>query len=127
MKGRFKSAVTAKKEALSPHVTKIISAKNAFVYGTIAAIVNPVVTYADDFEGIEVNSSDDMMSGIADTVGKICGYSGFILFVGSLIALIMAFKNEEVEGKHRAGLGIGVSLALFAATGIIAAVTGVGN
>ena len=83
-----------------------------------AVCMNVTNSYA--FQGYSGKSSNEIINGVVDVIAAIASFIGIILLASSIFVLVMAFKNEEIEGKHRAGLGIGVAIALLGFGGIMA-------
>ena len=101
--------------------------KTLAVFGLTSLMLKATPVYAgDSFDDAADVQGSDVMSKILTVVGTLCTYVGVILLIGAVVALIMAFKNEELEGKHRAGLGIAVAIGLLCMKGILTAVTGIG-
>jgi hypothetical protein len=89
---------------------KISSAIGA-VGTAFATMTSKVYANGLEYTGL---SGDGVINGVIEVAATISTFIGAILLISSIFILVNAFRNEEVEGKHRAGLGIGVSIVLLA-------------
>ena len=68
--------------------------------------------------GYTGKSGTEIVEAVKNIFGFVSGFVGAVTLAASIFQLISAFKNEEVEGKHRAGLGIATGVA-FLSMGLI--------
>ena len=45
-------------------------------------------------------------------VGNILTWAGVPVLIASIVAFLLAFRNEDVEGKHKAGLAFAIGIAM---------------
>lgn len=79
----------------------------------------PVNVYANDFSAAESGSGSDIVGKLIDTVGNILTWGGVLVLIASVVAFLLAFRNEDVEGKHKAGLAFAVGIAMVGFTSIL--------
>ena len=102
------------------NVKEKINSKMIALSAAAAVTLMNVMPANATFQGYSGKSGTQIIDGIVDVIAAIASFVGIILLASSIFVLVMAFKNEEVEGKHRAGLGIGVAIALLSFGGIMA-------
>lgn len=92
-------------------------------------IMTPIIVRADasswaseqagvEAEGIDIEES------IISFVGGLGTVLGVIMAAIGVFVLVQAFRNEDVDGKHRAGLYLGIAAAMFGLRTILEAFLG---
>ena len=126
VKERFSLAKTNMKnlvkERFSLAKTKVSSIGQKVTVGLAMAATMfgiPVNVYADDFSAAETGSGSEIVKNMADTVGNILTWGGVLVLIASSVAFLLAFRNEDVEGKHKAGLAFAIGIAMVGFTGIL--------
>lgn len=80
-------------------------------------------SWAQDSAGVDADGVD-IQGGIVDFVGGVGTVVGVIMAAIGVFVLVQAFRNEDVDGKHRAGLYLGISAAMFGLQAILTAFLG---
>jgi predicted cation transporter len=94
----------------------------AFAY---AMATRKQIFAADDFQGYDTDKSGaDIVDNTVTVVGYIASFIGVIVLAAGIFQLIMAFRNEDSDGKSRAALAIGVGIALLSFGGIMSIIWG---
>lgn len=71
-----------------------------------------------------VNTGDQVMQNLVKQLCTLAGYVGVALIAIGAILMFMGFKNEDAEGKHRAGLVIVAGIGLLSMGAIMGAILG---
>lgn len=84
----------------------------------------PVNVYADtEFKAATTQGGSKIVTNLVNTVGDILTWAGVLVLIASVVAFLLAFRNEDVEGKHKAGLAFAIGIAMV---GFKAILSGIG-
>ena len=73
----------------------------------------PVNVYADtEFEPATTQGGSNIVKNLITVVGNILTWAGVLVLIASIVAFLLAFRNEDVEGKHKAGLAFAIGVAM---------------
>lgn len=93
-------------------------------YGVLTPVtVKAADTWAEDSAGINTDGIN-IQDSIVDFVGGLGKVLGVIMAAVGVFVLVQAFRNEDVDGKHRAGLYLGIAAAMFGLKTILEAFLG---
>lgn len=95
-------------------------------YGLLTPVIvkaGDAGSWAQDSAGVDA-SGVDIQGGMVDFIGGAGIVAGVIMVGIGAFVLVQAFRNEDVDGKHRAGLYLGISAAMFALKPIVTAFLG---
>lgn len=73
------------------------------------------------------SDGNTIMSNLIKQLCTLAGYVGMVLAAIGIILMFMGFKNEDAEGKHRAGLVIVAGIGLLSMGAIMNAIIGIGS
>lgn len=113
------------KERLIHAKAKTMTAAQKFTVGlaaSAAALGVPVTTYAGDFEPAGTADGSSIVDNIVTTVGNILTWAGVLVLIAAVVAYLLAFRNEDVEGKHKAGLAFAIGIAMVGFPSILGAI-----
>lgn len=113
------------KERLIHAKAKTMTAAQKFTVGlaaSAAALGVPVTTYAGDFEPAGTADGSSIVDNIVTTVGNIFTWAGVLVLIAAIVAYLLAFRNEDVEGKHKAGLAFAIGIAMVGFPSILGAI-----
>lgn len=80
----------------------------------------PVNVYADnEFKAATTQGGSTIVKNLVNVVGNILTWGGVLVLIASAVAFLLAFRNEDVEGKHKAGLAFAVGIAMVGFTSIL--------
>ena len=104
------------------------------IYGALATVLGfamvPETAYAAS-NGIEAYTTDTnagaMTNNLITQICNIMTYVGAVVLVVGIIQVIMAFKNEDADGKTRGMLVAVTGIALIGIQGIVTAVVPQGH
>lgn len=98
--------------------SRLLGTGIAFMAGS--AIVTQIAGIVINNKGTNTNViANTLVRAIFTIIGNTASYIGAGLFIYGIFHLITAFRNEEIESKMRAGVTIGVAIALMGFNGII--------
>ena len=117
-------------------LTKIKETKNKLVFKaccglaivTDALALTPATAYAANngitgySNGSNSNDMKNMTNGLIDQIAALMTYVGAVVLAVGIIQVIMAFKNEDADGKTRGMLVAVTGIALIAIRSILSAV-----
>lgn len=112
------------KERLIHAKTKTMTAAQKFTAGlaaSAAALGVPVTTYAFDAAST-ANDGSTIVGNLVTTVGNILTWAGVLVLIAAIVAYLLAFRNEDVEGKHKAGLAFAIGIAMVGFPSILGAI-----
>ena len=73
----------------------------------------PVNVYADtEFKPVTTQGGSNIVKNLITVVGNILTWAGVLVLIASIVAFLLAFRNEDVEGKHKAGLAFAIGVAM---------------
>ena len=73
----------------------------------------PVNVYADpEFKPATTQGGSNIVKNLITVVGNILTWAGVLVLIASIVAFLLAFRNEDVEGKHKAGLAFAIGVAM---------------
>ena len=126
MKNDFaKNIISQTKDRVKKYAAKI-TAVTTFVscYGIVTPmIVKGADAWASESAGVNAEGVN-IQESIISFVGGLGTVLGVIMAAIGVFVLVQAFRNEDVDGKHRAGLYIGISAAMFGLKTILEAFLG---
>lgn len=95
--------------------------KAAVALATAATMFSvPANVYADtEFKPANTGKGSEIVNNLINTVGNILTWGGVLVLIASAVAFLLAFRNEDVEGKHKAGLAFAVGIAMIGFTSIL--------
>lgn len=95
--------------------------KVAVALATAATMFSvPANVYADtEFKPANTGKGSEIVNNLINTVGNILTWGGVLVLIASAVAFLLAFRNEDVEGKHKAGLAFAVGIAMIGFTSIL--------
>lgn len=114
------------KERLIHAKAKTMTAAQKFTAGlaaSAAALGVPVTTYAGEFDAANTaNDGNTIVGNLITTVGNILTWAGVLVLIAAIVAYLLAFRNEDVEGKHKAGLAFAIGIAMVGFPSILGAI-----
>ena len=73
----------------------------------------PVNVYADtEFKPATTQGGSNIVKNLITVVGNFLTWAGVLVLIASIVAFLLAFRNEDVEGKHKAGLAFAIGVAM---------------
>lgn len=73
----------------------------------------PANVYADtEFKAATTQGGSNIVKNLITVVGNILTWAGVPVLIASIVAFLLAFRNEDVEGKHKAGLAFAIGIAM---------------
>ena len=73
----------------------------------------PGNVYADtEFKAATTQGGSNIVKNLITVVGNILTWAGVLVLIASIVAFLLAFRNEDVEGKHKAGLAFAIGVAM---------------
>lgn len=104
------------RERFNPAKNKMCSMNQKLATGlAIAATMFgvPVNVYADtEFKPASTQGGANIVKNLITVVGNILTWAGVLVLIASIVAFLLAFRNEDVEGKHKAGLAFAIGVAM---------------
>lgn len=113
------------KERLIHAKAKTMTAAQKFTAGlaaSAAALGVPVTTYAGEFDAANTADGSSIVDNLITTVGNILTWAGVLVLIAAIVAYLLAFRNEDVEGKHKAGLAFAIGIAMVGFPSILGAI-----
>lgn len=113
------------KERLIHAKAKTMTATQKFTAGlaaSAAALGVPVTTYAGEFDAANTADGSSIVDNLITTVGNILTWAGVLVLIAAIVAYLLAFRNEDVEGKHKAGLAFAIGIAMVGFPSILGAI-----
>ena len=92
--------------------SRLLGTGIAFMAGS--GILTRITNIILNNQGANKNTvANSVFRALLDIIGNTTTYIGVGLFIYGIFHLITAFRNEEIESKYKAGITIGVSIALM--------------
>ena len=113
------------KERLIHAKAKTMTAVQKFTAGlaaSAAALGVPVTTYAGEFDAANTADGSSIVDNLITTVGNILTWAGVLVLIAAIVAYLLAFRNEDVEGKHKSGLAFAIGIAMVGFPSILGAI-----
>ena len=104
------------RERFNPAKNKMCSMNQKLATGLATAATMfgvPVNVYADtELKAATTQGGSNIVKNLITVVGNILTWAGVPVLIASIVAFLLAFRNEDVEGKHKAGLAFAIGIAM---------------